>query len=137
MIFDSENLFSDKQAVTVTAASTNIIDLGVAAPGDLGAGRAVSMAIQMTTAATAAGAATVNFQLQVDDNAAFSSPTTVASTGAIGKATLVAGYNVALQYVPLHTNERYFRINYVVATGPLTAGNIMAGIVCSLQTNNT
>ena len=65
MIFDAQTLFSNKQAITASAASTNYIDLlavgtpyGAAAASnrDLGKGEKIPIRIQVTTAfATATG----------------------------------------------------------------------------------
>ena len=119
MIIDRFNEFSDAQAVTVTAASTNVVDL---LAGGRIEGKPYYAHIKVNTTVTADGAATVTFALQTDDDEAFGSATTLYTTAAIGKATLVAGYEVvrlSLNGLPL---ERYVRGYYTVATGPLTAG---------------
>jgi hypothetical protein len=144
MIFDRTLLLSDQQAVTVTAPSTNVIDLRATGRAykhaadlkrDLGIGAHVPFLIQVTEAFTAAGAGTLTVELQTDDNEAFASPTTVWTSGAIGKATLVPGYLVGfVNYLPKGVNERYFRLNYTVGTGPMTAGKIVAGVVADVQT---
>lgn len=133
MILDSQALFSDAQAITVTAASTNYFDKGVAKIF-FGKGRRVQLFIQVTEAFAAAGAATLRIDLEQDDNAAFGSPTllyTAAPGGVltIGKATLVAGYYVAFPLQGLADTERYIRLNFTVATGPMTAGKLTAGLV--------
>jgi hypothetical protein len=144
MILSAEQLFSDDQAVTATAVSTNYIDLGAAGTPygaaaamsrDVGKGTIIPLLIQATAAATAAGAATVTFSIETDDNSSFSSATTVATTPAIGKAELVAGYRAVLNIVP-EKLERYVQIRYTVATGPLTAGAFTAGITMGNQTND-
>lgn len=132
MILDNQTLFSDQQAVTATAASTNVIDLGPINTGirrDIGPGKPIPVLIQVTEDFDAAGAATLAVALQVDDNSSFSSPKTVASLAPIALADLVAGYQVPLDYIPRGTDERYLRLNYTVATGPMTAGKVHAGIV--------
>lgn len=145
MIFDKTLQLSDQQAITVTAPSTNVLDLlatgtpykhAGALKRDLGVGALVKFLIQVTEAFTAAGAATLTIDLEVDDNEAFSSARVVWSSGAIGKATLTAGYQPSIvNYLPKGVNERYFRLNYTVATGPMTAGKITAGVVADVQTN--
>jgi hypothetical protein len=79
MIFDAQNLFSDAQAITASAVSTNVIDFGAsgkpvgaaaAIRKDLGRGMKVNLRIQMVEAALAAGAATLTVDLQTDDNEA-------------------------------------------------------------------
>jgi hypothetical protein len=150
MIFDKTLLLSEKQAITVTAPSTNVIDLLAAGTAprhaaplkrNLGIGAMIPFLIQVTEDFAAAGAATLTVALQVDDNEAFSSPTTVWTSGAIALADLKAGENLGVvNYVPKGVNgkgvtERYFRLNYTVATGPMTAGRIQAGVVAAVQTN--
>ena len=123
MMYDNLNTFGTDQAVTTTAASTDIVDLGAAR--DIGNGEPLELVILVTQSVTAAGAATVTFTLETDDNAAFSSPVVLANSGAIGKAALGAGTEVLRVKVPLDA-ERYLRTNYTVATGPLTAGTFTA-----------
>ena len=123
MMYDKLNTFGIDQAVTTTAASTDIVDLGAAR--DIGNGEPLELVILVTQSVTAAGAATVTFTLETDDNAAFSSPVVLANSGAIGKAALGAGTEVLRVKVPLDA-ERYLRTNYTVATGPLTAGTFTA-----------
>lgn len=123
MLLDTLNEFSDAQAVTVTADGTNVIDLG--ADWNSAIGRELYLHIKCVETATAAGAATVTFALETDDNAAMSSATTLFTTAAVGKAELVAGAEVARVRVPAGA-ERYLNLNYAVATGPLTAGKFDA-----------
>jgi hypothetical protein len=123
MMYDKLNTFGTDQAVTTTAASTDIIDLGAAR--DMGNGEPLELVILVSETVTAAGAATVTFTLETDDNAGFSSTLVLAGSGAIGKAALTAGTEVLRVKVPLDA-ERYLRTNYTVATGPLTAGKFTA-----------
>lgn len=139
MILDNQTLLSDAQAITVTAASTNTIDLGPIAAGiirDIGKGIKIPLLIQVVEAFAAAGAATLVFELQVDDNSSFSSPKSVATTAAIGKAALVPGYQINLDYVPRGTDEKFMRLSYTVATGPMTAGKVTAGVLLGGRQTN-
>ena len=139
MILDNQTLLSNDQAITATAASTNTIDLAPIASGvarDIGKGKPIPLLVQVTEAFTAAGAATLAIDLQVDDNSSFSSPKTVASIPATALASLVAGAQFNMDYIPRGTNERYMRLYYTVATGPMTAGKIKAGVLfAGHQTN--
>jgi hypothetical protein len=137
MLFDSTNLFSDAQAITATAASTNVIDLGAAdtpqhaanaITKDLAFGTPVEIFVQVVTAFTADGAGTLTVALQTDTVENFASPTALWTSAAIGKAALVPGYRFGIQFVPKGV-ERYLRLNYTVGTGPMTAGAITAGLV--------
>lgn len=133
MYVDNELTFSNAQAVTSTGdtASTNLIDFGV--KGDIGDGEEMNLVITVDEAVTSAGAATVDFKLTTDDNTAFSSETVLFSTGAIGKATLVAGYQVAKVRLPRGV-ERALRVVYTVATAALTAGKFTAALVKDVNT---
>lgn len=136
MILDAKNLFSDQQAVTATARSTNVIDM-VAASRDLGVGEQLFVALTVQQTFAAAGAATLTVTLETDDNAGFSSTAVIASTAAIPKATLVAAMDPI--YIPLPPGawERYVSVNYTVATGPFTAGTISAHLVKNIQRAKT
>lgn len=136
MIFDKLLRVSSEQAITSTAASTDVIDLGVAA--DLNPGRDLELVCIITEAFTAAGAATLQVQLQGStDNSSF---TTMLETAAIGKADLTIGRDILRVALPGpiagQSNPRYIRLNYVVATGPMTAGKVNAGFVLDRQRNH-
>lgn len=133
MIIDKANTFSAAQAVTTTAASTDIIDLGVSR--DLGASE-VMFYVGCKEAVTAAGAATVTFALETAETEAFTSPTVLFQTAPTPKDALTAGKAVVRAAVPFGT-KRYLRMNYTVGTGPLTAGKFDAGLVLSTQDNRT
>jgi len=132
MIYDKLNTFGTAQAVTTSAASTDVIDLG--AVRDIGNGEPLELVILVGTTVTADGAATVTFDLQTDDDSGFGSAATLASSGAIGKASLTAGTEVLRIKVPLNV-ERYLRVYYTVATGPLTAGTFTAFLAHDRQVN--
>jgi len=141
MHLDAQNLFSDAQAFTATANSTNYLDLGdtaqpVLAPAklvrDIGGAYDVPLLVQVVTAFT--GLTSVEVQVQTDDNTGFSSAKTVASSGAIPLASLVPGYKFPIPVIPPGANERYMRLRYVVV-GTGTGGALTAGIAAGLQTN--
>ncbi|GAA0567485.1 Bbp16 family capsid cement protein [Halomonas salifodinae] len=129
MILDKEFLFSENQAITGTANSTNVVDLGVVR--DIGKGVPLPLLIQVT--ADFNGADTIRAEVQTDDNESFTSAETLAVSGDIPIADLVAGYQFPIQYMPIHT-ERYLRVVYTFtgATAP-TQGTITAGIVAAHQ----
>lgn len=138
MIFDQTNLLSDRQAITVTAASTNVIDLGPIdgrVVRDIGKGKPIPLLIQVVEDFDAAGAATLTIALQVDSVENFASPKTVWTSGALALADLVAGKVVVPEYVPRGTDERYLRLNYTVGTGPMTDGAVVAGVTMGNQSN--
>lgn len=136
MIFDQTNLLSDAQAITDTAVSTNVIDLGpLQIVRDIGKGKPIPLLIQVVEGFAAADAATLTVALQVDNDEAFGSPKTVWQSTALPLADLVPGKVVVPEYVTRGTDERYMRLNYTVGTGPMTAGKITAGVTMGNQSN--
>lgn len=144
MIIDNTLVLSDNQAITVDAASTNIIDFlavgtpyGWASPRvpDRGVGfKQIPLLVQVTEAFATLTSLTVS--LQVDNDVAFGSPTTVATSAAIVAASLVPGYRFKfLSDIPEGVNERYMRIYYDVTGSSATAGKIFAAITAGIQTN--
>ncbi|HIC7644626.1 TPA: Bbp16 family capsid cement protein [Serratia liquefaciens] len=131
MILDYLNMFSQAQAVTATAPSTDVIDLGPLYAGndvrDIGPGYPVEFFAQVATNGAAGGSATVTISLQTSKTSDFASATTLLQTGAIAVADLQVGYRY-VGTVP-HGVQRYLRVNYTVATGPLTAGAFTAGLL--------
>lgn len=134
MILDKLLMFSEAQAVTATAASTDTIDLGPikGTRRDIGVGDPLEFWANVNTSAAAAGAATVNIQLQTSsDNATWN---TLYDSGALALASLTAGKRVLSTTVPKGV-LKYLRVNYVVAIGPLTAGAFTAGINLDVDAN--
>ena len=126
MILDALLQLSAAQAVTTSAVSTNTIDLSQAR--NLGTGRSLYAVITVDEAATAAGAATVQFQIISSAAANLGSPTILGQTDAISKTELTVGRKPIVVPVPpailnAHpTGQRYLGLQYTVGTGPLTAG---------------
>lgn len=139
MITSQNQVFSDHQAITATAASTNYIDLGaVGTPvrgnpltRDIGKGQPVPLLIQVTE--TFNTLTSLKVDVQVAATSAFSSPKTLISE-TILLADLVAGKKVNFQVLPDGVDQRYLRINYTVAGSPPTTGKVFAAIVMSRQT---
>lgn len=132
MITDALLQLATAQAVTATAFSTNTIDLGV--NRDIGQGTDLYVLIGVDTTATAAGAATVNFQIVSSANANLSSPTILMQTDAIAKTELTAGRKPIAICIPSAIllaqpiGQRYLGLQYTVGTGPLTAGAFSVAI---------
>lgn len=130
-MIDAFNRVSLLQAVTATAVSTDSINTGLPNRA-LSVGKDLIFTAQVGTAVTAAGAATVTFEVISADDAALTTNVTVhASSAAIGKATLVSGYRQTLLVDPSGGGakfRRYIGMRYTVATGPLTAGTFTSFI---------
>lgn len=143
MIFSAQQLFSDDQAITATAISENVIDLG--APGtpygaaaalnqDVGKGTPIPILIQVTSAFNTLTSLTVT--VEVSAAAGLTSPVVLASE-VILLADLVAGKQTFLQVLPNGADLRYLGVRYTVTGTNPTLGNITAGVTMGNQTNVT
>lgn len=133
MILDAELEFSSEQAVTASAASTNIVDLGVAR--DIGVGEETYIRIGVTETMDDSGDdSTLTVSLQTDDNSSFGSASTIATLVTI-PATTVAGteYFIKVPIAITQDYERYIRLYYTIANGNLSAGKFDANIVKDIQ----
>ena len=167
IIIDSNYLFSGAslgntatgQAITSTAASTNIVDLTGAGSGnaplnrignasvfgqDLGIGdgpASLHIDVWITTSFVSAGGATMQVQFQgaIDNGSnAPSTYTTYTETDALTVAQLTRSLvipeaNVIRLWWPHRAIQaampRFIRLNYVVATSTFSAGAVAAGLV--------
>lgn len=139
MITDKALEFSRNQAVTTTADSTNVVDLGMTALagstyGDADGGKQLNLSVIMGAAATASGAATVVITLLTADDAAFSvNSTTLMSTVAYSLAQMAAN-TFLLQNVVPRGFRRFLKLVYTVASGPLTAGDFTSVLTFVVDT---
>ena len=141
MIFDLQTLLSNQQAITATAASTNVIDLGAtgtiyggsgAMTRDIGKGTPINLLVQVTETFNTLTSLTIAIEL---DSTETFTPDKSISLGTIALASLVAGYQIPFQFIPDGVNLRYMRLKYTVAGTDPTTGKITAGIVMGRQTN--
>lgn len=163
MYLDAQSVLSSAQAVTVTAASVGTYDtagLGLGQPvtnihgtatgfgEDLGGGGPLASAPQLIvnipTAFTAGGSATLRVQLQASTDAnntgTADSWKTIQQTDDIPVASLIVSspqrplvsFTVPDRY-PGQGFPRYYRLNYVVATGPMTAGALNAALLTGID----
>lgn len=113
MIIDSLLEFSDAQAVTTTADSTNVVDLS--SDRDVGPGNDLYLVVQVDVALDdTTGDETYVVELETDDNAAMTSSTI------IGTMTFTRG-DVAgtRQYIAVGANNEQF-LQVVYTTGGTT-----------------
>ena len=138
MYIDTNLEFSDAQAVTSTAISTNVYDtLSIAAgAGSVGInggtvttdlGQAADLylvVLTQTTCTDTSSDATLTVTLESDSTANLATSATVHfSTGALAFAAFAtAGTRIATIKLPHGAYERYLGVRYTVASGPLTAG---------------
>jgi len=142
MYVDSQELFSDAQAVTSTAISTNVLDLNAASASnvpllqDIGNGEPIYLVVTTTTACTDTSSdATLTLTLESDSTANLATSATVhISTGALAFATYAtAGSVVFAGALPSGNYERYLGLRYTIADGPLTAGAFTGFLTKDLQ----
>jgi hypothetical protein len=138
---DTQLEFSDSQAVTSTAISTNVIDTSVMtgvggttlgtisaanSTHDLGqTNEPLYLVVQTAVLCTDTSSdATLTITLESDTAAALNSANVVHfSTGAMAFATYAtAGTRVVTIALPQAAYKRYVGLRYTVASGPLTAG---------------
>lgn len=112
MYQDAQNTYSQAQALTVTAVSTNAIDHS--SDRNMGVGEPLVVVVAVTV--SAAGGGTLTVTIQADTTSAFGAPVTVATTAALAAATLVAGYKFIIPVPPDLLWARWSRLNYVMAT---------------------
>ena len=108
MIMDVYLLMSDSQNLTAVAsatASTSYIDTVAAGDDYAGAWYVMNVETALTSATTSN---TLTFALQSDSTTAFSTATTHISSGALGSATMVAGYTFKAR-IPTGL-KRYIRV---------------------------
>lgn len=118
MILDADLVFSNKQAVTTTATSTNEIDLGVA--GDA-IGQELTIHVVVDTAFATLTSLAVSLETSTDG----STWATVLSGPAVPRASLTKGANIFCVRVPQGLS-RYVRMKYTVGGSDATAGKVTA-----------
>lgn len=135
MLTDRHLTFSDGQAVTATANSTDVISLDgyFIGRGDT----TLRIYVQVDEAFTAAGAATLTIDVVQADNAALTTNAeTLATSGSKALAALVKDGKKFLMEVPAPKNSKKFLgLKYTVGTGPMTAGKLTAGLVNGTPTD--
>lgn len=135
MITDKNLRVSTDQTLKLngtSAVSDSSIDLSVAR--DIGEGKGLFFNFALTTAVSAG--TSVEFKVVIDDNEDLSTATTIASSGAILKASLVKGKNIVVPIPPAigSLGKRYLGATYtVVGDNSAGAGAVTADIVETIQ----
>jgi len=130
MYIDAQLLLSDAQALTATAASTNVIDLGV--DNNIGVGNPMAIVLTLDVAADDTDAnETYQVDVETDTTDAFGAAVV------IGTATIVAGEAAGTRKVILLpadlSGKQFIRLNYtlggttpsVTVTAFMTAANMV------------
>ncbi len=140
MILDMQSLFSDDQAITASAASTNLIDLGAtgtpplsstALVRDVGKGTPIEILI-ICTVAHGGTSPLLDVVLQMDTAAAFPSATEVAAATQMAGASV--GDRASIFFLPEAITERFIRL-YYTAAGTTPTITITAGLALGTQSN--
>ena len=118
MIIDKDNLFSNEQAVTASAASSNALDLGAA-------GDAIGQELTIHAVVTTSFATLTSLTIKVQTSANGTDYTDLLLSAAIPVASLVAGKEIFTVRVPQGL-KRYVRLHYTVTGSNATAGKITA-----------
>jgi hypothetical protein len=139
MIIDTSRVFSNLQAVTTSAPSTNALDLGatgipfgatVPLVRNVGHGEPIDLSVSV--AATFTGLTSLQVSVQTSSDGV---TWTSVDTGApVPAAQLVAGFQFHVPKVIQEANCRYLQLFYTVV-GTATAGTINAAIVANRQSN--
>ena len=137
MLLDSQLLFSDAQAITTTAASTNVVDLVDAR--DIGPGMPLEVLFAVGTAFTTdtTNASTLTISLQGSTNATNSgfvdyvrSPAYTAADLAASKIVFPVDWPALMRTAAVNQGmPLYIRINYTVGVAAWAGGTITAGLV--------
>lgn len=122
MIIDKELEFSDGQAITGTAVSTNVIDLGQTV--DVAPGVPLKLRVQVDE--TFDNLTSLNIAVQTDTVEAFSSETILFSKDVLA-AALVAGADFDLGILP-EGCQQYLRLDYTVTGTNPAAGKVSAWV---------
>lgn len=127
MLLDKQHQFSDAQAITAAAKSTNVIDLSDAGR-DIGNGERLFLVVVVTTAFTDAGSnSSLTVDLEQDDDSAMGSPAKVQEIGSFPALSPV-GTKLIAAIDPAKISERYLQLGYTPVNGDLTTGAVKAFI---------
>lgn len=138
MLMDQSTVLSDAQAITATAASTNILDMlpaGKMFDGTqlirINGVNCVPFLIQVVE--DFAGLTNLAIAIQTSDDVSFATGVKTHATFTVVLADLKAGFKVPYHSLPEGMKGRYLRLNYTVTGGPATAGKITAGVVAAVD----
>lgn len=125
MLFGYKDLFSDEQAITASAASTNEVSFGA---DDVGEGKPVYITVKVNVDFTSvAGDETLTISLQDKSTGSFAD--TGVASAAIAISDLKAGDIIFRQPLPDGALDNELQLYYTVAgTGNFTAGKVTAGL---------
>ena len=121
MILDEQNLFSDNQAITATAASTNVLNFGTR---EIAFGTPVELFVQVTEDFNNLTSLKITVQTSATEN--FSTAVDLIDQ-TILLANLKKGTVSSLKFLP-KGNLGYMRLYYTVTGTAPSTGKILAGV---------
>ncbi len=107
-VLDANLQFSDSQALTVDADSTNYYN--ASSDRDIGVGEPMAVVVYAESA-FGGTTPTIAVSVETDDNTSFSSGTILTTSQAYTPATLAAANDKIVIPLPM-TNEQYIQLNY-------------------------
>lgn len=120
-ILDNKNVFSDSQAITATADSTNKVNvmpyIGRICPCE------VYLSVKVVEDFATLTSLDIDLQQAATENGSY---TSVQKISAIPRATLVKGYKAAFRALPASAKSPWFKIVYTVNGSSATTGKIFA-----------
>ena len=140
MILSKSLTFSENQAVTTTAVSTNVVQFpatgtvqgeAAAIVRKLGPGNEIPLLMQVTESFATLTSLTIT--LETSANSDLSSSTVLWTSGAIPVASLVAGYRPNLRILPDGAIDTYLGLRYTVTGSAATAGKITAALATEVD----
>lgn len=131
MRLDSQAIFSNAQAITASAASTNVVEMSKSngVLKEVAFGKPLPLLIQVVEAFN--NLTSLKVAVQTSATAAFSSVTTLAEA-TLNLADLVVGKKFPIINVP-SGNKGFMRLYYTVTGTAPSTGKITAGIVDAID----
>lgn len=126
MYLDAHLKFSDAQAITAEAYSTNVYDIADV-DRDLGTGTSLYLVVVVDVAFTDSGSnSTLTCALAYDSSATMAgSPTVFQTIGSLGALSAI-GTKLIAKLQPFTIPERYIAMKYTPVNGDLSAGSVTA-----------
>lgn len=131
MYVDSQLLFSDAQAITAAAASTNSIDLG--AVRDIGTGEPLYVVCSVDVAFTDTGSdSTLAVTIEGDSTTTFT-PDGSDALFTFSALSAVGTTKIARLSPGMASNFRYIQLRYTPGGGNLTTGSVTAFLTTNID----
>lgn len=129
-MLDNELMFSENQAITATAASTNVIDMG--AKREIAFGTPVPILAVVKEVFN--NLTSLKVAVETDSASTFANAVELASTTVLA-ANLIKGAMIPLSYMPAG-NKGFVRLKYTVTGTAPTTGKISAYLTDALPASH-